>query len=393
MTERLSTLLHDGGRPDWTSRCPRRRPCSPVAGPCAAAVESTTALATVAVLAVIGGSVAVALASPVTTGRTDPLPAGGFGSTGAFSVGQKLYIGGQEIDWDEPIKTLYYTSAGVVVRSGAQEATDSAGPSHFTLVEPDGSRTPVEIDAGDRILGFEPDSTHVAYAEPNGPSWDVVVKDVKTGEELGRQTIAGTFTWGGWEAPPVAIDGDWVWVHFDDGWTEVAWADGAIRLDATTENTYEVANGHYADWNSRNDLWTIRRMSNHTKVADVQLEKGWYAFFSPDGNYLNAFPNDVEKEPAVSTIIYDARTGEQRAVPDASESLGWTPDGHTLEVEDDEIRICGAIDGGCIDLSLRPRQGVREGRRDVVRVLTGSPGLKEFLPDLSRIRVGGVDEG
>ena len=346
MTERLSTLLHDeAGLLDipvpeaptvlTRGRTLRRRR------------RATTALATVAVLAVIGGSVAVALSVTGNDRATDPLPAGGFGSTGAFSVGQKLYIGGQEIDWDEPIKTLYYTSAGVVVRSGAQEATDSAGPSHFTLVGPDGSRTPVEIDAGDRILGFEPDSTHVAYAEPNGPSWDVVVKDVKTGEELGRHTIAGTFTWGGWEAPPVAIDGDWVWVHFDDGWTEVAWADGAIRLDATTANTYEVANGHYADWNSRNDLWTVRRMSNHTKVVDVQLKKGWYAFFSPDGNYLNAFPNDVEEEPAVSTIIYDARTGEQRAVPDASESLGWTPDGHTLEVEDDEIRICGAIDGGC----------------------------------------------
>jgi hypothetical protein len=55
----------------------------------------------------------------------------------------------------------------------------------------------------------------------------------------------------------------------------------------------------------------------------------------------------VMEEPTLDTIIYDARTGEQRAVPDASDSLGWTPDGHTLEVENDQIRICGAVDGGC----------------------------------------------
>ena len=353
MTERLSTLLHEEATdldipvPEvpvvlHRGRGLRRRR------------RVTTATAVAAVLVLIGGGIATALTISGTDRAQDPLPTGSFGSTGAFSVGQRLYLGGREIAWDEPIKALYYTSAGVVVRSGEEEFTDSAGPSHYTLVAPDGEQTPVEINAGDRILGFEPDSTHVAYAEPDGKAWDVVVQDVVTGEELSRSSVTGTFTWGGWEAPPVALDGDWVWVHFDDGWLEVGWSSAqdprlgsAVRSNEDTRNVHEVANGHYADWNSKTDVWTIRNMSDYSKVRDIQLEKGWYAFFSPDGNYLRAFPNDVRKEPDVDTIIYDVRTGEQRAVPDASESLGWTPDGHTLEVEGDEIRICAPVGGSC----------------------------------------------
>ena len=89
-------------------------------------------------------------------------------------------------------------------------------------------------------------------------------------------------------------------------------------------------------------------MSNHTKVADIQLEKGWYAFFSPDGNYLRAFPNDVEEQPVVDTIVYDARTGEQREIPDPGDGLGWTPDGHLLEVDGRHVPdLSGAVDGTC----------------------------------------------
>jgi glyoxylase-like metal-dependent hydrolase (beta-lactamase superfamily II) len=117
MTERLSALLHaeatdlDVPVPEAPTLLTRGRTLR-------RRRRVTTALTSVAVLAVIGGSVAVALGVTGDDRATDPLPAGGFGSSGAFSVGEKLYIGGQEIDWDEPIKTLYYTSAGVVVRSG-----------------------------------------------------------------------------------------------------------------------------------------------------------------------------------------------------------------------------------------------------------------------------------
>ncbi|MET0524283.1 MAG: hypothetical protein ABWZ91_05750, partial [Nocardioides sp.] len=70
-------------------------------------------------------------------------------------------------------------------------------------------------------------------------------------------------------------------------------------------------------------------------------------FFSPDGNYLRAFPNDVETQPVVDTIVYDARTGEQREITDPGDSLGWTPDGNLLEVDGDTFRICPVLSGTC----------------------------------------------
>jgi hypothetical protein len=235
----------------------------------------------------------------------------------------------------------------VVVRSGDQEDTNS-GASTYTLVTPDGDRIPVDLEVGDRILGFEPDSTHVAYAEPAaGDTWDIVVRDVVTSQELARVGIGGTFTWGGWEAPPVALDGNVVWVHFDDGWTEVTWPEVVVEVSSDTENVYEVANGHFADWNSRRELWTIKEMSDHSTVREIRLDQGWYAFFSPDGRYLQAFPDDVRRIPEVDTKLYDVRTGESRGVPDAAEELGWTPDGHTLEVFSDRVRICEPISGSC----------------------------------------------
>ena len=291
MTERLSTLLHDEAD-DLDIPGPRRR-VLPAAAACAAGAGVTTAIAVAAVLAVIGGGGGHCLSISGADRAPDPLPAGSFGSTGAFSVGQKLYIGGRRSRGTSRSRSLYYTSAGVVVRSGDEESTDSAGPSHYTLVAPDGSQTPVEINAGDRVLGFEPDSTHVAYAEPNGEAWDVVVQDVVTGEESGdtprwarspgeagrRRRSRSTGTGSGCTSTTAGPRWPGRRAH------------GAGRPPAPER--LRGGERHYADWDSKPDVWTIRKMSDYSKVRDLQLEKGWYAFFSPDGSYLRAFPNDV----------------------------------------------------------------------------------------------------
>src|SRR3954471_6059916 len=68
-----------------------------------------------------------------------------------------------------------------------------------------------------RTTGWSPASpTAIVWHMQNpggtagGPS---LVTDLDTGAELSRTVIDGRFTWGGWEAPPVALDGDLVWVH------------------------------------------------------------------------------------------------------------------------------------------------------------------------------------
>jgi hypothetical protein len=340
VTERLSTLLHEEA-----TALDVPAPTAPVVLSRGRSLRrrqrAVRGVAAAAVLAVVGTGVATALTvRGGDTGR-DSLPAGaGYESTGAFSVGRDLYVGSHTLRWDEPIRSLYYTSAGVVVRSGDDD---------FALVTPSGERRSLDIEAGDRTIGVEPDSSHLAYAERSGKdTWEIVVVDVLTNEELARTEVGGTFTWGGWEAPPVAIDGHAVWVHFDDGWTEVTWPEVVVSVFSDTRDVYEVANGHYADPDPRRrGVWTIKQMANRAPVGRVRLDEGWYSFFSPDGNHLRAFADDVRGDERVTTRLYDVRTGESRDVPDAADAMGWTPDGHTLEVFTDRVRICEPIAGRC----------------------------------------------
>ena len=120
----------------------------------------------------------------------DPVHAAeAFASQGAFAVGRDLYLGDQMFRWDESIKALYYTSAGVMIRSGETSETNE-GASHYTLVTPTGERSTVHVTMGDRIPSFEPDSTRFAYATQDDGRLEVVVHDVVTDRELARVTGA-----------------------------------------------------------------------------------------------------------------------------------------------------------------------------------------------------------
>ena len=352
MSDRLSHLLHDGAA------------TVDVPAPSAHAVlargrglrrrrRATIGLAAVAVLAVVGGGAAAVQSGGVPRTLHDAPPAGTtqatgatFASRGAFAVGTHLHIGDREVTWREPIKALSYTSAGVVVLSGSAAATDAPGPSHYTLVTPGGDRTQVDVRMGDRVAGFEPDSTHMAYAESRGPGWDVVVVDVTTSTELGRTRIAGSYTWGGGEAPPVVIDGDVVWAHLDDGWTEVDWRTGDVRTVPGTDAVSEAANGVYATRDER-DTWTVHSMADGTVLGTVPLRTGWYAFFSPDGRFLRSFDNMGSGDDGPAASVYDVRTGGRRDIAGPLDGLGWTPDGHTLAVAGHTVTTCAPMGGGC----------------------------------------------
>jgi hypothetical protein len=78
----------------------------------------------------------------------------------------------------------------------------------------------------------------------------------------------------------------------------------------------------------------------------VPLRKGWYGFFSPDGRYLRAFDNmGFGGGPAAS--VYDVRTGKVRDLDDPLDDIGWTPDGHTLEVTGRTLSTCAPMGGDC----------------------------------------------
>lgn len=318
-----------------------------------------TALATVVA---VGGGAALVAAGGQRDAVDPTVAAQQYQDHGAFAIGRDVYIGEQHVTWDQEVKAIYYSSVGVVVRSGADPDTGS-GPSRYAVISPTGEIEPLEVSMADRIPGFEPDGDKFAYADnATSRSVDVVVHDIPSDEEVSRVTLRGTFDWGGWEAPPVSIDGDRVFVHASrEGWHEVNWRTGEIRIVPGTSDVHESANGRYATRDDQ-DVWTVREWRDGAAVGDLPLRRGWYGFFSPDGRFLWTFPNEVD-EPASgpNTEVYDVVTGASHGydVPWERDDfdLGWTPDGDILIVDGDRVQVCGAATGECTERAVDNTSG------------------------------------
>lgn len=333
MTDRLSALLQE-----QADNVPV--PSAPVSEVVALGRSRRRRRRAAGVIAGLSGlaAVVVTAALVVPTRHSDnalePAEVIGLNEWGAVAVGRDVYVGDAHVRWSADVTAMYYNSEGVVVRSNGD----------YSLIRADGETSAISVDIPDRIPGFEPDSTRFAYARASGSVWEIVVHDAATDRELARVAVPGRATWGGWEAPPVAIDGDVVWVHLDDGWVEADWRTGAYRQVAGTRRTYELANGRYAVQTGH--TWSVRDMANSDVVGSVDLRRGWYAFFSPDGRFMRSFPN--EEEPARwSPEVHDPATGTTVVVDDPGEDFGWTPGGDLLVVDGDELRVCAAMSGDC----------------------------------------------
>jgi hypothetical protein len=346
MTERLSLLLREEAEaldvpPAATGavlargrQLRRRRRWTRVA-----AVAAVTA---VVVVGSAAGAHRFRADEPINSSRA----AEAFASQGAFAVGRDLYVGDQKIEWPEAIKAIYYTSAGVVVRSGGSSDPDE-GQSRYELVTPTGDRSPIDVQMGNRIPGFEPDSTRFAYATQDDGHLEVVVHDVVSDRELARVTVLDHPVDAGWEAPPVSMHGDLVWVrNYPVGWIAVDWRTGAVREVPDTADTYELQNGRYAV--QRGNVWEIRAMADGSRVGEVRMLQGWYAFFSPDGNFMRSFPNDtnnIDERP--DSYVHDVAAGSRFKHADAGYNLGWTPDGHLMILAGDTVRVCEPMSDAC----------------------------------------------
>ena len=314
----------------------------------------TRGAAVVAAVAVVSAGTAGEVHRLRTADQIDPAHAAeAFAAQGAFAVGRDIHVGEVVLSWPEAVKALYYTSAGVVVRSGTSSDTNE-GQSHYELVTPTGERSTIDVDMGNQVAEFEPDSTRFAYATQDDGRLEVVVHDVVSDEELARVTVLDHPVESGWEAPKVSIDGDWVWVQdYPTGWIEVDWRTGTVRPVTDTADTFEIQNGHYAV--QRGHDWEIRSTADGQTVGEVRMPKGWYAFFSPDGRLMRSFPDDVrDVDETPSAFVHDVATGESFEYPDAGYDLGWTPDGHLLVLVGDTVKTCAALSGSC---TVRPFAG------------------------------------
>jgi len=282
---------------------------------------------------------------------------------GAFSAGTTVYIGNHQVTFDEKIKAMYYTSEGVLVRTGKVDYTDEPGASHYELIRPDGTHTGIDLTMGDRVVGTDPGSPNVAYAEPNGDRWDFVVIDLTNKQEIARTTVDGDFTWGGWEAPPVTTTDHRMWALFDDGWVEYDWRTGQTRLVPDSQSA-PLAAAHARFMVDQGMTWQVREFAAEGALRDVPLggdeDARTTPEFSPDGRFARVASQFGVYDDAGRLIrsagpfrFISVDTGKVVTL-DVDGELGWTPGGNTLQVDakDDRLTVCDPGTGSCDEIDL-----------------------------------------
>lgn len=357
MTERLSALLHDEAlgldvppapAHDVLSRGRTLRRHR----------RLRTGAAALTVVAVVGAGVGFGLAGrggngPDARGIEPAGPSTGHGAV--FSLGTTIYYDGGtrhvSID-DKAIKSTYYTSAGLLVRHGNDNASDGGGPQRFSLVTPDGSVKPVSVVTEETVPGVDPTQPYLAYTEVKGGEVQVVVHDVATDKEVARVAMPGSFTWGGWSGPPVALSGDTVYVGTDDVTRTVDWRTGKIgQTDVVPPGYPDVAGGRVVA-GSRGES-TVLDVETGKTLLSVPVGRYGYLSLSPDGRMATLAAADGK-----SFDVYDVDAGTHVTIQGRSYGYGWTPDGDLVTVRSHHVETCSTSSGDCTTGSVEiPAEG------------------------------------
>ena len=341
MTDRLSALLHEEAErlhvPMPTAhetitagrRIRRRRRLT----------QTGVAVAAVAVLGV--GAAFVGGNAP---DRSDPDPTatdpqGGPADLGVvFAVDDTVYLdgGAAQVTMPEVAQTLYYTSAGLLVRTNKTGASDGGAPFHFQLVGADGTAQPLDLTLGEVVPSTDPTQPYLAYSEADGDAVRVVVVDVTTGEQVARVAVTGLTDWGGWAAPPVALDGDTVYVSDSRHALAVDWRTGEVEpAEHVSPGPPTVVGGRTIATSD-----TAPRWSTSTRATCCSRAGGWLRL-SPDGRYA------VAGEGASGVPVQDLEDGGSAVVGSGSVTYGWTTDDQLVGIVDGELAVLLTGGGRC----------------------------------------------
>lgn len=356
MTERLSTLLHDEATaldvppPTTTEILARGRGLQ-------RRRRATYGAAGLALAAVVAAGIVLGTGGDDgPTGAIDPAGPPSTPATGAvFSVGNTVYLDDgattATID-DTSVKSLYYTSVGVLVRHGNNPYSDGGGPQRFSLVTPDGTVTPISVVTEETVHSTDPTQPYLAYAETKGVTTDVVVHDLRDDSEAARIALPSGLTWGGWPAPPVALSGDIVYVGTEDTMRAVNWRTGEITEVDTVAPGYPDIHGGRAVGNDEKDVTVVDVASGETLLT-VPLDGFGFANLSPDGRFAKV---ESGMDPGAGVDVYDVESGAKVRVK--GEGFGWTPDDRLFSLRNGKLSTCSPTTGECstqpVDLAVQP---------------------------------------
>jgi hypothetical protein len=341
----------------------------------------------VGVAAAAAAVVAVGGVAALTGGGSETAadPAAGIGSAPAFTVGTTLYFGDgktAQID-DKAVKSIFYTSAGVLVRHGNNSWSDGGGPQRFSLVSPDGVVHPLGLVTEETVHATDPEQPYVVYGQNVDGTLQLVVYDVTADREAARVDIGPTSE--NWF--PVALDGDSAYVQAGYGKAVYAvdWREGTVTKSDLAD-VWEIAGGHAVTGANSGPL-EVTDLASGKSLLDIDAKGS--LDLSPDGRFAMV----VDENGTGPSDVYDVATGQRVSVGGDPYSWGWTEDGDLFKVDGGKLTTCDSTTGDCAttDLDLPSSDGV--SNEPVCPVTKGKQGRGtaacEPPPDPTEIRLGG----
>lgn len=277
-------------------------------------------------------------------------PAAPFDSGAVFSIGTTVYLDDGALTaaiGDDAIKSLHYTSVGVLVRHGDNNWSDGGGPQRFSMVSPDGTVSRMDVTLEETVHATDPTEPYLAYAEVTNGQAEVVVHDLRDDTEVARIAIPSADPGGGWDAPAVSLAGDIVYVGTAPTPYAVNWRTGDVQeTDAVSSGIPGVQGGRISSYSGPASVIDVATGETLLTVPD----KGYFNL-SPDGRYAMFSSEDALVNGEVEGVdVYSVDTGDHVTLPGAAWDYGWTGKGDLFTVTKKELTTCHADTGECTSI-------------------------------------------
>ncbi len=263
----------------------------------------------------------------------------------SYAVGHTVHLGhgATAIQMPEFAQSMYYTSAGLLVRTNKDGSSDGGAPFHFELVKAHGKTEKLRVTLGEVVPSTDPSKPYLAWAKMKGGHIRVVVRNVRTDRNVAVVAVPGTFDWGGWIAPPVALIGSRVYVGTNDQTEVVNWRTGRARTSATVPGSQlPDVHGNHAVVDGAQATRVVDVASGNVLLQVPQRHGFVFVQLSPDGRFATT------TGVSGSFTVHDLRRGTSVRLHKADSGYGWSADGtHVYRVNGSTMTTCNAATGAC----------------------------------------------
>ncbi|MGL5824412.1 MAG: hypothetical protein ACRCYU_06185 [Nocardioides sp.] len=262
-----------------------------------------------------------------------------------FGIGSTVYLGDVIASAPGTVRSLHYTSAGVLVRSSVptnaeKGDADGSGLDALSLVTANGGVTNLDVIGEGTAPVTDPDEPVFVLPRQAGGGLYASVYLATTGARVGRVALSTLPVAGPSPGRILGLDGDVLYAGNQENTVAVNWRTGQQRPIIGAEGIVEVRGGR-AVIDGRN--WSrVINLNNSSIAATVPL-RGYTGYrLSPDGQLATAvIEPEVDLTSTPPLWVYDVgrrRLVDLEKLP--SRGYGWTAGGDPFWITANSVVRC-----------------------------------------------------